>query len=49
MEKYPGDDRRQIYHMWRDYPLGSKITLCLGFFVGMGVSSIAWVAITRLM
>jgi len=34
VEKYPGDDHRQVYWGWREYPRGMRLTLALGVFLG---------------
>lgn len=46
-ERYPGDERRQIYHAWREFPLAMRLAIALGFMLGTGVSAIL-VAIMRI-
>lgn len=39
-ERFPGDDHRQIYWAWREYPRAMRITLCLGFMCGLLLATV---------
>jgi len=34
VDRFPGDEHRQLYYSWRHYPKAMKITLALGFILG---------------
>lgn len=42
-EKFPGDEHRQIYYLWREYPLGAKLTLIMGVFIGVPLGLVPFV------
>lgn len=42
-ERFPGDEHRQIYHAWREFPLAMRLTLTLGIMVGQLASAVVMV------
>jgi len=45
-ERFPSDERRQIYYGWREYPLAFRATFFLGFFAGQALIMFIY-AVTR--
>jgi hypothetical protein len=46
-EKYPGDEWRQIYNGWREYPLGMKHTLLLGILIGWVLGGVVFIWVVK--
>lgn len=44
-ERFPGDAHRQIYYAWREFPLAMRLTMWLGYFIGVGVSLLVYAGV----